>query len=116
MNIKNKPVYSDQTLEICKHARIISNIDRIYIIKVIKEYQKCRVTQIAMETGLGTRQVYYQLSVLRKMNYISTRFDKGRYFVYPSFGMQRGAHLLNSLLKKDEEDTPLKHPHLRIVR
>lgn len=116
MNIQNKPIYSDKTLEICKHARIIANVDRIYIIEVINEYQKCRVTQIAMETGLSTRQVYYQLSVLRKMDYISTRFDKGRYFVYPSFGMQRGEELLGALFKKYKEDTQLKNSHLRIVR
>jgi|GEM_PF-5755801 len=48
---KNTQLYDKETLEICKHARMISNVDRIYIIQVLQEYQKCRVSQIVMETG-----------------------------------------------------------------
>jgi DNA-binding transcriptional ArsR family regulator len=119
MNTKNKHLYNEKTLEFCRHARIISNVDRIYIIQVINEYQKCRVNQIVMETGLTIRQVYYQLSVLRKMNYITTKYDRGRYFVYPGFGMHRGKELLRTLMEINEmkEIAPdrTEYSHLSIV-
>lgn len=102
MNTANKHVYDEKTLEICRHARIISNVDRIYIIQVLTESQKCRVNQIVMETGLSIRQVYYQLSVLRKHDYVRTSYHKGRYFVYPGFGMERGKELLRKLADFEE--------------
>ncbi|MDF3028372.1 MAG: hypothetical protein K0S23_2679 [Fluviicola sp.] len=117
MYVKNKHLYDEKTLEFCRHARIVSNVDRIYIIQVINEYQKCRVNQLVMETGLTIRQVYYQLSVLRKMNYITTKYDQGRYFVYPGFGMHRGMKLLRILQEicKTREDQN-RHGELYIVR
>lgn len=116
MYFKNKDLYDEETLEFCKHARIISNIDRIYIIQALNEYQKCRVNQLVMETGLNIRQVYYQLSLLRKADYITTKYNKGRYFVYPSFGMQRGKELLGALIE-NEVYSPIqsKNSYLRIV-
>jgi DNA-binding transcriptional ArsR family regulator len=115
MKAKNKHSYSEKTLEICRHARIISNVDRIYLIEVLVEHERCRVNQLAMETGLSVRQVYYQLSVLRKMEYIVTKFNKGRYFVYPGPGMIRGKEVLGSLLNSVEEAAQNRPSHLRIV-
>jgi DNA-binding transcriptional ArsR family regulator len=116
MNIKNKHLYSKEILEICSHARIISNVDRIYIIQTLDEYKKCRVNQLVMETGLSIRQVYYQLSVLRKLDYITTKYNKGRYFVYPSLGLQRGKELLGPFLELEQEYVQIKHSYLRIVK
>lgn len=121
MNIKNQHLYSKETLEFCNHAKMISNVDRVYIIQLITEYNKCRVNQIVMETGLSVRQVYYQLSVLRKLNYISTEYNKGRYFIYPGLGIQRGNELLGTLLKRNQSQnetasSPLRSTSLRIVK
>lgn len=121
MNTTNKHVYDEKTLEICLHAKIISNVDRIYIIQLLTESQKCRVNQIVMETGLSIRQVYYQLSVLRKYDYVRTSYHKGRYFVYPSFGMERGKELLRRLadfeeITRKQEVNEFRTSYLRIER
>lgn len=110
-----KKQYSEETIELARHGFIHSSVDRLYILETLKENEQCRVTQLVMETGLSVRQVYYQLSVLRKMNYITTRFQKRRYLVSLGPGHRRGQEMMdrffeNAFGKKEEPVT-----HLRIV-
>ncbi len=109
-------VYDEETLDFARHMKMISSVDRILIINVLNEYERCRVTQLVMETGLSHRQVYYQLSVLRKMNYIHTRFSGGRYLIFPGFGMKRGAMLLKEFIENIQEMGVSNSTVLRVVR
>lgn len=115
MHVKNKEQYSEETLELARHGFIHSSIDRLYILETLKENGQCRVTQLVMETGLSVRQVYYQLQVLRKMNYVTTRFNKGRYLVSLAPGHQRGREMIRTFFNDifGKEEKPITH--LRIV-
>lgn len=119
MYVKKEHLYDQETLDFCKHARIFASVDRLYILGVMEDNTACRVTQLVMETGLSYRQVYYQLSVLRKMDYIKTSYLKGRYIVCFGSGWEKGSKMLDvirNLAGHIEEKHSFKSKsHLRIV-
>lgn len=117
MYVKNEHLYDEKTLEFCRHARIFASVDRLYILGVLEENNTCRVTQLVMETGLSYRQVYYQLSVLRKIDYIKTFYSKGRYLVFFSSGWEKGAKMFDFMrnVAAGLGDKERSKSHLRII-
>jgi len=120
MKATTKYIYDEETLEFARHMRMISSVDRIVILKTLQEFGQCRVTQLAMEAGTSHRQVYYQLSVLQKMNYVVTRYSGGRYLVFLGLGVKRHKFLVQELLKNLGKNNPSEsspeHGNLRVVR
>lgn len=120
MYIKNKHLYSEETLELARHGFINSSMDRLFILEELKDHPFCRITQLEMETGLNVRQIYYQLSVLRKMDYVNTQYHKGRYLVSLGPGYHKGREMMRDFFTKIFDKSKLlettETSHLRIVK
>lgn len=118
----SKIQYTEQELELASMGRLLSNVDRIILLEVLMENKQCRVTQLAMESGLSYRSVYYHLSRLRKKDVIRTYYDKGRYMIVQGEGAPRVFRfyeLLSSFAGGDR--TPQvtlasKATHLRVLK